>query len=219
VSRIFGITAVFVGWLSLGIGAGAGLVVSEFFGLNYVDGPLPPITVYGISGAVVLWALVAAAVVTAVPMAMAMVADDPRRSLFVWAVVMAVIAVALVPDPLGRAFGLPLLGGAVCLVVGGELIYRETMATGSMTGREPTPNVSAAPSPPVTSEPGIAPADTPSPPRESPRPAIPPGERRPRTSSFCARGAPPRFRRLRVPARTAGRSWKRPPPTRFRYRA
>ena len=169
-SRIFGITAVFVGWLSFGIGAGAGLVVSEFFGLNYVEGPLPPIAVYGISGAVVLWALVAAAVVTAVPMAMAMVADDPRRSLLVWAAIMAGIALALVPDPLGRAFGLPLLGGAVCLMIGGELIHRETMATGSMTAREPTPNVSGGPFPPSTSEPGIAPAGTPAPPPESPRP-------------------------------------------------
>jgi hypothetical protein len=158
VHRIFGVTAIFVGWLSLGIGAMAGLVVSDFFGLNHVEGPLPPIAVYGVSGAVVLWTLVAAAVVTAIPMAKAMVADDPRRSLGVWAVAMAVVGVAMIPDPLGRAFGLPLVGGAVCLLIGGELIHRETLVTGSATNVEEMPSPSIVSFPPGTAGPETAPA-------------------------------------------------------------
>jgi hypothetical protein len=155
----------------------AGIVVSEFFGLNHVEGPLPPLAVYGTSGAVVLWILVGAAIVTAVPMAMAMVADDPRRNLRIWALIMALGGMAILPDPLGRAFGLPLLGGAVCLLVGGELVHRAAVATESATGQQPAPKVprtDAAPTAPVAptaSSPEAAPADTAAPSHASPSPA------------------------------------------------
>ena len=154
-NRIFGATAIFAGWLSFGIGAMTGMVVSEFFGLNHVEGPEPPLAVYGISGAVVLWILVAAAIVTAVPMALAMVAEDPRRNLRIWALIIALGGVAILPDPLGRAFGSPLLGGAVCLLVGGELVYRGALSGGSLTAPAP-----AAPAPQTVVAPTAAGPET-----------------------------------------------------------
>jgi len=129
VQRVFGSVAVFAGWLSIGVGALAGMSVSQFFGLNHVEGDLPPVDVYGISGAVVLWVFVAAAILSTVPLGIAWVAADPRRPLRAWAVGMAAVGLALVPDPLGRAYGLPLLVGAACLEVGGRLIHRGALAT------------------------------------------------------------------------------------------
>jgi hypothetical protein len=164
VHRIFGATAIFAGWLSLGVGAMAGMVVSEFFGLNHVEGPLPPLAVYGISGAVVLWMLVGTAIVTVVPMAMAMVADDPRRNLRIWALLMALGGVSIIPDPLGRAFGLPLLGGAVFLLIGGELVHSAAVETDPATGSGPSPmalragGAPLASVPPISSGPEVAPA-------------------------------------------------------------
>jgi len=160
VHRIFGATAIFAGWLSLGVGAMAGMVVSEFFGLNHVEGPLPPLAVYGISGAVVLWMLVGTAIVTVVPMAMAMVADDPRRNLRIWALLMALGGVSIIPDPLGRAFGLPLLGGAAFLLIGGELVHRAAVETDPAPGSAPTATPSPAPTfvpSPMASQAGGAP--------------------------------------------------------------
>jgi hypothetical protein len=130
VQRVFGSIAVFAGWLSIGIGAIAGIAASQFFGLNHVEGDLPPADVYGIAGAVVLWVFVAAAILAIVPLAMALIAVDPQRPLRLWAVAMAVAGLALLPDDLGRAFGLPLLAGAACLEVGGQLIHRGAIATG-----------------------------------------------------------------------------------------
>ena len=155
--RVFGSIAIFAGWLSLGIGAMAGMAVSQFFGLNHVEGPLPPLGVYGISGAVVLWAFIGAAVLMAAPMAMAMVAPDPQRNLRYAAVAMAIVGVALVPDELGRAFGLPLLAGAACLWAGGELIHGEAVAVGSVAGHTQTPQLSWEPcAAPTSTEPPAA---------------------------------------------------------------
>ena len=160
-NRIYGAIAIFAGWLSIGVGAAAGL------------GPLPPLAVYGVSGAVVLWSWVALAVVTAVPAAMAMVAPDPRHPLRLTAVAMVGAAIILAPDPLGSAFGWPLAGGAVCLWIGGEWIHRDALAV-ETAGPAPEP---ADPIPAASARPGTAPASSdptaaatvaPEPPRRGP---------------------------------------------------
>jgi hypothetical protein len=134
VQRLYGVIAVFVGWLSIVIGAVSGLVASEFLGLAHTEGDAPPLAVYGISAAFVLWMFVLAAFTAGVPMAYAMFADDPRLRLRVIGGVQGIAGLILLPDPLGRAFGLPLIVGAVCLVLGGELIHRESLSHGSEGG-------------------------------------------------------------------------------------
>src|ERR1035437_1180018 len=137
--RIFGARAIFAGWLSIPIGAMAGLLPSEFFGLSHVEGDLPPVAVYGISGPVVLWIFAGAAIVTSVPLASAIVATDPRRPLKLVAVVLRIAGAALLPDQLGRSFGLPLLVGAASLWVGGELMTRDAGTPGSVVTYAPAP--------------------------------------------------------------------------------
>jgi hypothetical protein len=117
----------------------AGLVTSEFFGLSHVEGDLPPVAVYGISGPVVLWIFAGVAIVTAVPLASAIVATDPRRPVKLVAVVLAIAGAALLPDQLGRSFGLPLLVGAASLWFGGELMMRDTETAGSVATSDPAP--------------------------------------------------------------------------------
>jgi hypothetical protein len=143
VQRVFGAIAIFAGWLSIVAGAMWGLISSEFIGLAHKEGDVPPSAVYGISGAVVLWVFTAAAIVTAVPLAAAMVADDPRRQLRWFAQGFAIVGVALLPDELGRSFGLPLLAGAACMWIGGELIHREALAFASAQGGSQTPEPAA----------------------------------------------------------------------------
>jgi hypothetical protein len=131
--RLLGASSVFAGWLTLGLGVGAGLVVSELLGLQHKEGPLPPVAVYGISGGVVLWIFVGAALLLAVPMAAAMVSQNPRSTLRPIAVGMGLVGLLLLPDPLGRAFGGPLVPGAVLVWLGGEFIVRDTQLPGSET--------------------------------------------------------------------------------------
>ena len=131
--RLLGASSVFAGWLTLGLGVGVGLVVSELLGLQHKEGPLPPVAVYGISGGVVLWIFVGAALLLAVPMAAAMVSQNPRSTLRPIAVGMGLVGLLLLPDPLGRAFGGPLVPGAVLVWLGGEFIVRDTQLPGSET--------------------------------------------------------------------------------------
>jgi hypothetical protein len=126
-NRIFGAIAVFGGWLCICFGAFLGLAGSEFLGLNHTEGPLAPAAVYGISAAVVLWLFVFAALLSVLPLGTAIFEPDPRRRTAITAVVMAAVGVALLPDELGRSFGLPLLPGALLVFYGGRLIYRETI--------------------------------------------------------------------------------------------
>jgi hypothetical protein len=144
VQRILGATAIFAGWLSIAVGAMSGLISSQFFGLSHKEGDLPPTSVYGITGAVWLWVFVAAAVLLAVPLAVAIFAPDPRLRLRLMAVLMALAGVALIPDALGRAFGLPIVAGAVCLWVGGEMIHREAVARGLTKGEGRMPALAFA---------------------------------------------------------------------------
>ena len=179
--RILGATAIFAGWLSIAVGAMSGLISSQFFGLTHKEGDLPPISVYGITGAVVLWVFVAAALLLAVPLAAAMFAPDPRLRLRLMAVLMALAGVALIPDALGRAFGLPIVAGAVCLWVGGEMIHREAVARGLTKGEGRTPALAFAAdaarssnaTPPAGPESAAAtPADPPPTSAESPVPSV-----------------------------------------------
>ncbi len=128
--RVQAAIAIFIGWASLPVGAMAGLVASQFLGLNQGEGPVPTTTVYGISAAVLVWVFVAAALVTAIPLAMAMFAVSAHRNLYATAVGMAAVGVFLAPDQLGRAFGFPVLVGAVAMAVGGRLLQLEKAAEG-----------------------------------------------------------------------------------------
>jgi hypothetical protein len=166
VQRIFGAIAIFAGWMSIPIGAMAGLITSEFFGLGHTADAPPIQSVYGLSGLLVLWIFAAAAVVTSVPLAAALVAVDPRRTLRVLAVVLLIGGAALLPDPLGRVFGLPLLPGAAFLWVGGDLVHRgamlpESAAALSPAGQPPDSTAAGAatdPSPVVTPKPAGGPS-------------------------------------------------------------
>ena len=119
---IFGAVAILGGWASICLGAFLGLARSDFLGTGNAVGPQPPLTVYGFSGAVVLWLFVAAALLAALPVGMALLAPDPRQVTNAAAVVMAIAGLLLLPDELGRAFGLPLLPGSALVAFGGWLI-------------------------------------------------------------------------------------------------
>ena len=145
--RVHAAIAIFAGWASIPLGAMSGLATSKFLGLNLVEGPLPPQTVYGISAAVVLWVFVCATLLTAIPLARAMFALSPSRSVKATATIMAVVGVVLVPDELGRAFGFPILAGAAAMAYGGRQLlleaatHGENAAAGTATqlsGKNPT---------------------------------------------------------------------------------
>ena len=165
--RLFGTVAIFAGWLSVVVGAGLGLVQSQFFGLAHKEGPVPALAVYGIGGNVVLWCFAAAALLLTVPMLAAMVAVDPRRTLTRIAVGMGIAGLALLPDELGRAFGLPLLPGAVCVWYGGQLISQDAL-TGPATHATPEAGPIATSNAAGTSEPGPVPTSNVSPERHEP---------------------------------------------------
>lgn len=213
--RLFGAIAILAGWLSIPVGAMAGLIVSQFFGLSHVEGDVAPSAVYGMTGAVVLWVFVAAALVAALPVAVALVAPDPRRQIRMLAAVMVIGGVALFPDDLGRAFGLPLLAGAACMWVGGDLIYLGSAAASTGRGAGgPDADVHgvdaaaaidapavAAPNavdpaltgPTAPPDPGLPPTTAPSASSEPPRPATRPETGRGRRGSSTARSSSQRL--------------------------
>ncbi len=135
--KFIGAMAIFCGWLSIPIGAMAAFVVSQFFGINHLDGPLPPTTVYGIPGIVVLGVFAIAAIVTALPLSLATLAPDPQRPLHVMAVVMVMTGAAMVASELGRAFGLPIMAGAASLWFGSDQVHQSALEAGSAD--HPTP--------------------------------------------------------------------------------
>jgi hypothetical protein len=124
VTRFLAAFAIFCGWLSIPIGAVAGVIVSQFFDIGRVDGGTPPTDVYGVSGIMVFWVYACVTVTTALPLIAAMVAVDPRRPLQIMAAVMGVLGIAMLPSELGRAFGLPIVAGGVCLWIGADLAHR-----------------------------------------------------------------------------------------------
>jgi hypothetical protein len=176
VQRNLGATAIFAGWLSIPVGALLGLIWSDFFGLSHVFDsvargapslPTPPTSIYGIDGLAALWVFGVAAMLLPVPLVVTLRAPDPRPRLRLVAVAMALIGVALIPDPLGRAFGLPIVAGAVCLWIGGEVVHQEAVARGLTMSEGPTPalavGVNAAGSSDATAPAVPGPAATPPP--------------------------------------------------------
>ena len=117
--RVFGVLAIFGGWLSILAGAVFGLIATQFLDLDHIEGALPPSGVYGVPSVAVLWIAVGTAVITAVPAGAAMFARDPSRRLYVAAAVMAGVGVVLLPDDLGRAYAAALIPGAMLLAAGG----------------------------------------------------------------------------------------------------
>ena len=145
--RVHAAIAIFAGWASIPLGAVAGFAAMQLLGLNVVERPLPLQTVYGISAAVILWVFVAAALLTAIPLASAVFAMSPSRSVNATAAIMAVIGVVLLPDELGRIFGFPILAGAAAMAYGGRQLLLEAAANGvgaaagtaaQRSGRTPT---------------------------------------------------------------------------------
>jgi hypothetical protein len=146
--RFFGALAIFCGWLSIPVGAVAGLMASQFFDSGRVQGAAPPIDVYGVSVILVFWIYSCVTILTALPLLMAAVASDPRRPLRLMAAVMGILGVLLLPSELGRAFGLPIVAGGAGLWIGSGLVYRggNAAATNGAAGS------GAQPSAPTTTE-------------------------------------------------------------------
>jgi hypothetical protein len=148
VQRALAVIAIFAGWLSIPVGVVFGLISSDFLGLSHVFDsiergaptvPPPSASIYGVDGLLALWVFGVAAMLLPIPLAVTLRAPDPRPRLRLLAVAMALIGVVLIPDPLGRAFGLPIVAGAVCFWAGAEVVYREAVARGLTTSDGPTP--------------------------------------------------------------------------------
>ena len=157
--RIFGALAVFGGWLCLLLSALLGLIATEFLGLSHTEGELPPSGIYGVPVVIVLWAVVAIALLAIVPVAGAIFAPDPSRPLNRAALAMAIVGFALLPDELGRAYAAAILPGAALLAVGGRLIHEagpiDTTA-GERAAAEPATAAATAPEPATATEPARA---------------------------------------------------------------
>jgi hypothetical protein len=157
--RIFGALAVFGGWLCILLSALLGLVATEFLGLNHIEGDLPPSGIYGVPAVIVLWTVIAIAILTIVPVAGAIFAPDPRRPLNWAAWTMAIVGFAMLPDELGRAYAAAILPGAALLAVGGRLIHEagpiDTTA-GERAAPEPATVAAPAPEPVMATEPAQA---------------------------------------------------------------
>lgn len=121
--RVLGAIAFFAGWVCLWLSAALGFVASESFGLDHVEGTLPPQGVYGVPGTIIFWALVATAILTALPIILAIFATDASRPLYAGAAAMASAGVLLAFDQLGRAFATGLFCGAGFLVAGAYLTH------------------------------------------------------------------------------------------------
>ena len=160
--RIFGALAIFGGWLSILVSVAFGLAATQFLGLDHIEGDLAPQELYGIPAIAVMWIAVAAAIVTSVPAAAAILAPDPSRRLRAAATVMVVGGIALLPDQLGRAYAAALIPGGLLLAAGGWWIHNagaigaeiEEPAGASDGAAEPAPMpvaaiapVAAAPAP------------------------------------------------------------------------
>lgn len=136
--KMRGPMAILGGWLCICLGVFTGLMRSGFLGLANPDGSLPPQTLYIFPAAVVFWVFAGAALVAALPLGLAMLTPDPRRGTYAAAAVLATLGLGLMPDDLGRAFGLPLLPGAALVAFGGWLTHRDSasaeMRAGTATG-------------------------------------------------------------------------------------
>ena len=195
--RIFGALAVFGGWLCILLSALLGLIATEFLGLNHTEGELPPSGIYGVPAVIVLWVVVAIAILTIVPVAGAMFAPDPRRPLNWTALTMAIIGFAVLPDELGRAYAAAILPGAALFAVGGRLIHEAgPIDTTAGERAAPEPAMAAA----TAAEPALAakPAQAVKPARAAKRstgkpaghPGAPPVQPDGPACSWCSAGIP-----------------------------
>jgi hypothetical protein len=121
--RVFGILAIFGGWLCILLAVFFGLIATQFMGLDHIEGALPPNALYGIPAVMVMWVAIGVAILAAVPVGAAMFHKDPSNRLYVVAAVMGVLGVALIPDDLGRAYAVALIPGAALFAAGGWLIH------------------------------------------------------------------------------------------------
>jgi hypothetical protein len=148
--RIFGALAVFFGWLCIPFSAVLALASSQFFGLGHTEGTLPPSSVYGVSGLIVLWIVIAAAMLTAIPAGTAIIAPRPGPRLYAMAVAMFLCGLALAPDELGRVFSAGLMAGAALFVVAGWLMEEAGPVEATTLGEAAL--VTAGAGPPWTDE-------------------------------------------------------------------
>jgi hypothetical protein len=135
VGKARGPIAILGGWLCICLGVFSGLIRSGFLGLANADGTLRPQTVYVFPAAVVLWVFVGAALLAALPLGLAMLTPDTRRGTYATAAVMACVGLGLMPDDLGRAFGLPLLPGAALVAFGGWLTHVDSVSADIRAGQ------------------------------------------------------------------------------------
>jgi hypothetical protein len=131
--RLIASIAIFAGWAGLPLAALSGLVGSEFLGLNALDGPPPPTAVYGISAALIMWVLVFAALIVAVPLVAALFSVGPSHAVYWIAGGMVAVGVVMIPDPLGASFGLPLVAGGAATAFGAWLLAADFAAKAAST--------------------------------------------------------------------------------------
>jgi hypothetical protein len=128
VRRIIGAFAVCGGWICLWVGAIHGVMASGFFASDQAEGRLPSTSVYGASAMSVFWIIVGVAVIAGPAMIVAVFAPDSSRRLNTGAAIAALVGVVLLPDELGRAFGLGFLGCGAFLATGAWLLEEPSPA-------------------------------------------------------------------------------------------
>lgn len=153
--KTLGSIAIVAGWCSIMAGVVVGVAASSYFGLAEGSDIQTRVNVYNINAAVFVTIFLAAAVLTAGALRHWILAPDPQPSLRLLAIGMAVVGIVLLPDELGRAFGLPLFGGAVAIWLGGELLPRQIATSESTAGLSEAASGDAAPADPTPMPPSV----------------------------------------------------------------
>ena len=122
--RMLGATAVFLGWLCLPLSVVSGLLASRLIGQADTPGALhpDPATVFGVSGDLFVLLVIAGALLTSAPAAAAMFSAKPSPLLYVAGASVAVLAMLLFLDNIGRAYGAVLLPAGAFFAAGGWLM-------------------------------------------------------------------------------------------------
>ncbi len=120
--RTLGTIAALAGWLCIPLSAVSAVVTSRMGGLSPESNGLTPDSVYGIPADLVLWVVVGAALLAAIPVVLTTLTESSWLPLFGVAAVLTLAGVALLPDELGRAYSLAMLPGAVLFGLAGWLI-------------------------------------------------------------------------------------------------
>ncbi len=129
--RMLGATAIFLGWLCLPLSVVSGLLASRLIGQADTPGALhpDPATAFGISADLFLWLVIAGALLTSAPAVAAMFSAKPTPLLYVAGVNVAVLAMLLFLDGVGRAYGALLLPAGAFFAAGGWLLQPRPIAT------------------------------------------------------------------------------------------